>query len=220
MGSITTPDIPLEQESLQNTSDSAVPQRYRLTVTDYHRLAEVGVFDENSRVELIEGDLIAMPPIGERHASYTRRLNQFFSRRVGDTAIVDVQNPVMLNAHSEPQPDIVLLKPCTDFYESVHPGPADVLLLIEVSDTTLRYDRETKVPLYAKAGVPEVWVVDTLHQRLEVYRCPSADGYREVRYPALEEMIAPVLLPDLMVSVADVLTGLPLAVWRREGTAI
>lgn len=195
----------LAQDSLQNTLDSSVPHRYRLTLAAYHQLANVGVFNEDSRLELIEGDLIAMPPIGERHASQTRRINQLFSRQIGDTAIVDVQNPVALNAYSEPQPDIVLLKPRADFYEHSHPGPMDILLIIEVSDSTLRYDRETKVPLYAQAGIPEVWVLDIVHQRLEVYRCPSQEGYREVRYPALQEFIAPVLLPNLTVSVQSLL---------------
>lgn len=195
----------LAQDSLQNTLDSSVPHRYRLTLAAYHQLANAGVFNEDSRLELIEGDLIAMPPIGERHASQTRRINQLFSRQIGDTAIVDVQNPVALNAYSEPQPDIVLLKPRADFYEHSHPGPMDILLIIEVSDSTLRYDRETKVPLYAQAGIPEVWVLDIVHQRLEVYRCPSQEGYREVRYPALQEFIAPVLLPNLTVSVQSLL---------------
>lgn len=199
----------LAQESLQNTLDSSIPHRYRLTVAAYHQLANVGVFNEDSKLELIEGDLIAMPPIGERHASQTRRMNHLFSKQVGDAAIVDMQNPLALNAYSEPQPDMVLLKPRADFYEHSHPGPTDILLIIEVSDSTLRYDRETKIPLYAKAGVPEVWVLDIVHQRLEVYRRPSPDGYREVRYPELQEMITPVLLPNLTISVQSLLTGLP-----------
>ena len=186
-----------------------IPHRYRLTVAEYHRLGENGIFDEDSRVELIEGDLIAMPPIGEQHASKTRRLNQLFSLRVGDAAIVDVQNPVMLDAHSEPQPDVVLLKPRPDFYESAHPRPEDVLLLIEVSDSTLRYDRDIKVPLYAKAGIPEVWLLDVAGQRLEVYRRPSPDGYREIHYPALTDNIAPVLLPELSLSVASLFVPAP-----------
>lgn len=197
----------LASQSSPNSWEIAAPHRYPLTTTVYHQLASLGVFNEDARLELIEGDLIAMPPIGERHASQTRRLNQLFSRQVGDVATVDVQNPVALSAYSEPQPDIMLLKPRADFYEQVHPGPADVLLIIEVSDSTLRYDRDTKVPLYARAGIPEVWVVDLLRQRLEVYRCPSSDGYREVRYPALSDGIAPVLLPDLAISVQTLLSG-------------
>ena len=192
-----------------DTLEPLTPHRYRLTVTEYHRLGENGIFDEDSRVELIEGDLIAMPPIGEQHASKTRRLNRLFSLQVGDTAIVDVQNPVMLDAHSEPQPDIVLLKPCPDFYESAHPRPEDVLLLIEVSDSTLRYDRDIKVPLYAKAGIAEVWLLDAASQRLEIYRRPSPGGYREIHYPALTDNIAPVLLPELSLSVASLFVSVP-----------
>ncbi|MDG4597268.1 MAG: Uma2 family endonuclease [Candidatus Contendobacter sp.] len=185
------------------TLEPLTPHRYRLTVTEYHLLGESGIFDEESRIELIQGDLIAMPPIGERHASKTRQLNRLFSLQVGDTAIVDVQNPVMLDAHSEPQPDMVLLKPRPDFYESAHPRAEDVLLLIEVSDSTLRYDRDTKVPLYAKAGIPEVWLLDLMSQRVAIYRHPSADGYRQIQFPAPEELISPSLLPELTLRIAD-----------------
>ena len=191
------------------TPEPLTPHRYRLTVAEYHRLGEIGIFDEDSRVELIEGDLIAMPPIGEQHASKTRRLNRLFSLQVGDTAMVDVQNPVMLDARSEPQPDMVLLKPRPDFYESAHPRPEDVLLLIEVSDSTLRYDRDTKVPLYARAGIPEVWLLDVAGQRLEIYRRPSPEGYREIHYPAPTDSIAPVLLPELVLNVASLFIPMP-----------
>ena len=189
--------------AVPDAPEPLTPHRYRLTVTEYHRLGENGIFDEDSRVELIEGDLIAMPPIGERHASKTRQLNRLFSLQVGDTAIVDMQNPVMLDAHSEPQPDMVLLKPRPDFYETAHPRPEDVLLLIEVSDSTLRYDRDTKVPLYAKAGIPEVWLLDLMNQRIAIYRHPSADGYRQIQFPAPEELISPSLLPELTLRIAD-----------------
>lgn len=199
---------------IPDTPESLAPHRYRLTVAEYHRLGEMGIFDEDSRVELIEGDLIAMPPIGEQHASKTRQLNRLFSTRVREAAFVDVQNPVALDGHSEPQPDIVLLKPRPDFYESAHPRPEDVLLLIEVSDSTLRYDRDTKVPLYARAGIPEVWLLDLAGQRLEVYRRPSPEGYREIHYPAPAESIAPVLLPELILSVASLFV--PTSLTRRE----
>jgi len=201
--------------AVPDAPEPLTPHRYRLTVTEYHRLGENGIFDEDSRVEMIEGDLIVMPPIGEQHASKTRLLNRLFSLQVGDTAIVDVQNPVALDAHSEPQPDMVLLKPRPDFYESAHPCPEDVLLLIEVSDSTLRYDRDTKVPLYAKAGIPEVWLLDVAGQRLEIYRRPSPEGYREIRYPEATENIAPVLLPELSLSVASLFIPAP-STPRRE----
>ena len=200
--------------AIVETPEPLTPHRYRLTVAEYHRLGENGIFDEDFRVELIEGDLIAMPPIGEQHASKTRLLNRLFSLQVGDTAIVDVQNPVALDVHSEPQPDMVLLKPRPDFYASAHPGPEDVLLLIEVSDSTLRYDRDIKVPLYAKAGIPEVWLLDVTGQRLEIYRRPSLEGYREIHYPAPTESIAPVLLPELILSVASLFVPAPST--RRE----
>ena len=195
----TIPDFP----------EPLAPHRYRLTIADYHQLGELSVFNENSRVELIDGELVAMPPIGEQHASKTRRINQLFSRLAGESAIVDVQNPVALDAHSEPQPDIALLKPRADFYEHSHPRPDDVLLLIEVSDSTLRYDREVKVPHYAKAGVLEVWILDIAHQRLEIYRRPSAEGYRQILYPELQEQVAPVLLPELVFSVEQLFIANP-----------
>lgn len=202
-------DVAIASATIPGFPESLAPHRYRLTVADYHQLGEIGVFNENSRVELINGELVTMPPIGEQHASKTRRINQFFSRRVGESAIVDIQNPVALDAHSEPQPDIALLKPQADFYEKSHPRPDDVLLLIEISDSTLRYDREVKVPHYAKAGIPEVWVLDITHQRLEIYRRPSVDGYRQILYPELQEQVAPVLLPELRFSVEQLFITTP-----------
>lgn len=205
----------LDREAVTSTAavldipEPLTPHRYRLSVAEYHRLGRSGIFDEDSRVELIEGDLIAIPPIGEQHASQTRRLNWLFSTQVKEAAFVDVQNPVALDEHSEPQPDIVLLKPRPDFYQSAHPHPEDVLLLIEVSDSTLRYDRDTKVPLYARAGIPEVWLLDLAGQRLEIYRRPSFEGYREIHYPAPTDRIAPVLLPELILNVASLFVPAP-----------
>ncbi len=188
-----TPDAP----------EALMPHRYRLTVAEYHRLSEQRIFDEDARIELIEGDLIAMSPRGEQHASKTRRLNRLLSRQVGDAAIVDVQNPVRLDAHTESQPDVVLLKPRPDFYETAHPRPEDVLLLVEVSDSILRYDRDTKIPLYAKVGIPEVWLLDLVNQRLAVYRYPSADGYRQIQFPTPDEPMTPTLLPELTLRITD-----------------
>lgn len=202
-------DVAVAPVTIPEFPEPFVPHRYRLTVAAYHQLGGIGVFNENSRVELMNGELITMPPIGEQHAGKTRRINQIFSRLVGTSAIVDVQNPVALDAHSEPQPDIALLKPRVDFYEHSHPRPEDILLLIEVSDSTLRYDREVKIPHYAKAGISEVWILDIAHQRLEIYRRPSADGYRQILYPELQEQVAPVLLPELLFSVDQLFISAP-----------
>ena len=194
--------------AVPDAPEPLIPHRYRLTVAEYHRLGENGIFDEDSRVELIEGDLIAMPPIGCQHAGHLDHIARPFFRRITQ-GFVRVQNPIQLDDHSEPQPDLAVLRYREDFYTQSHPRPEDVLLLIEVSDSTLRYDRDIKVPLYAKAGIPEVWLLDVAGQRLEVYRRPSPDGYREIHYPALAETIAPVLLPELIVSVASLFVPAP-----------
>ncbi len=135
--------------------ESVAPHRYRLTVAEYHRLHELGVFDEDSRIELIEGDLIAMPPIGSQHAGHLDRIAQPIFRQTTQ-GIVRVQSPIKLGDHSEPQPDLTILRYREDFYTGAHPTPSDVMLIIEIADSTLHYDRDTKIPLYAKAGIPEV----------------------------------------------------------------
>jgi Uma2 family endonuclease len=136
------------------------PQRHRITVHDYHRMAEVGVLAPDARVELIEGEIIDMAPIGNDHQSIVDQLNRMLVRAVGDRAIVRVQGSIRLSQWSEPEPDVVLLAPRADFYRNEFAAGEDTLLVIEVSDTTLRYDRDVKVPLYARHAVPEVWVVD------------------------------------------------------------
>ena len=175
------------------------------TVAEYHKMAEAGILSEDDRVELLEGEVVRMAPIGLRHATCVRRLNRLFSKWVGERAIVDVQNPIRLGEHSEPQPDVALLKPRPDFYATSHPGPEDVVLVIEVAETSAAVDREVKVPLYARFGVPEVWLVDLAEDRVEVFREPSAQGYREVRVLRRGESVAPALLPDLAVPVDAVL---------------
>jgi Uma2 family endonuclease len=145
------------------------PQRHRITVHDYHRLAEIGVLAPDARVELIEGEIIDMAPIGNDHQSIVDQLTRALVVTVGDRAIVRVQGSIRLGQWSEPEPDVVLLKPRPDFYRSEFALGTDTLLVIEVSDTTLRYDRDIKVPLYARHGVPEVWVVDVSGNALLVY---------------------------------------------------
>lgn len=154
--------------------------RHRVTVADYHRMDEAGFFAPDIRVELIEGEVIDMPAIGTRHASTVNRLTRLLTTAFGDTAIVAVQNPVRLGDYSEPQPDLLLLRPRTDFYASAHPTPADVLLLIEVADSSARYDREIKVPLYARHGVVEVWIVDLDARQVRFFRSPQGDTYADV----------------------------------------
>jgi len=171
--------------------------RHRLTVSDYQRMGEAGILDQNARVELIAGEIIDMAPIGSLHAGTVNRLIRMLERTVGDAAVLSVQNPIVLGPYSEPEPDVALLKPRGDFYTAAHPVPDDVLLIIEVADTTVRYDREVKVPLYASTGIPEVWLIDLARKAVEVYRQPSEHGYREVLRPYLSEPLQCALLPQV-----------------------
>lgn len=179
-----------------------VVRRHRLTVNDYQRMGEAGIFPENTRVELIEGEIIDMAPIGSLHAGTVKRLIRVLDRAVGDAAIVSAQDPVVLGDYSEPQPDVALLRPREDFYASSHPQPEDILLIVEVSDTTLRYDREVKVPLYARHNVPEVWLINLEDQQLELFHSPGAEGYREIRILKQPGLITPKLLPGIEVNLA------------------
>lgn len=158
----------------------AVLQRHRLTVDQYHRMAEAGVLPSDARVELIEGEVVDMAPMKSRHASVVARLLSVLQRAVGDRALVWCQLPLRLGPHSEPEPDLMLLRPRADFYAQAHPAPADVLLLIEVADTTLEYDRGVKLPLYARHGVCEVWIVDLDARLVRFFRSPTGDAYTDI----------------------------------------
>jgi Uma2 family endonuclease len=177
---------------------------FRLGVDAYHQMINAGIFDEDDRVELIEGELRAMPPIKPNHAGKNKRLNRLLTRGAGDDALVAVQDPLTLRADSEPEPDLMLLRPREDFYENANPTPADTLLVIEICDTALRYDQEIKVPLYAAHGIPEVWLLDLKQQRLEIYREPGADGYRVMLRPDPTEVVTPMLLPSLCIPVTEI----------------
>lgn len=173
--------------------------RRRFTVHEYHRMAEAGILHEDDRVELIEGELIEMAAIGSRHFTCVNGLNRFLVESVGDEAIVSVQNPVRLGEHGEPEPDLALIKP-RDYRDSL-PGPEDVLLLIEVSDATLTYDREVKLPLYARFGIPEVWIVDLASGTIERHTEPSEDGYGLVRRARRGASLESQALPELSIPV-------------------
>jgi Uma2 family endonuclease len=146
-----------------------------------------------------------MAPIGSRHAACVKRLNNLFSRQVGDRAVVGVQDPVRLDEYSEPQPDLTLLRPRPDYYAGGHPGPEDVLLVVEVAETSAEYDRQIKVPLYARAGIREVWLVDLAASAVEVYREPTPEGYRQVRRFGRGETLSPEALPDINLALDDIL---------------
>jgi Uma2 family endonuclease len=179
--------------------------RHRLNVDDYYRMAEAGILGEDDRVELIDGELIDMAPIGQGHAATVNRLNRALVMAFGDQAIVSVQNPVRLNRFSEPQPDFAVFRPRADFYETgERPGPLDTLLVIEVADSSLRYDRAVKLPLYARAGIGEVWIVD-LHRRVvDVHRTPAGDGYTTVETHGPEDTVTLGLAPEIAVALRRV----------------
>ncbi len=177
--------------------------RRRFTVHEYHRMGEAGILHEDDRVELIEGEIVEMAAIGTRHFTCVNVLNRLLVRSVGDAAIVSVQNPVRLDERTEPQPDLAVLR-VRDYRESL-PMPEDVLLLIEVSDTTLRYDRGVKLPLYARAGILEVWIVDLAGEVIERHTDPSGDTYRGYKQARRGEKIESAALPELTLGVDAVL---------------
>jgi Uma2 family endonuclease len=179
-----------------------VVQKYRLTVDEYDRMGKAGILHEDSRVELIEGEMIEMPPIGSPHAGNIRRLTYLFSRSIGRVAMLSVQNPIILGEHSEPQPDIALLRPRDDFYTTSHPHPEDVLLIVEVSESTLRYDHGIKIPLYARHGISEVWLVDVEHRQLSLFRKPAKGHYQDVISPAPLGATTPDRLPKVAVDLS------------------
>lgn len=155
-----------------------LPQRHPITVQEYFRMGETGVLDPDAPIELIEGELFDMPPIGPQHASRVNRFIRLFSEIIGDKAIVSAQNPVLLGDLSAPQPDLALLRWRDDFYEQVHPRPEDILVLVEVADSSLAHDRDRKLPLYARFAIPEVWLVDVAGGHLDVHRDPENGEYR------------------------------------------
>lgn len=179
--------------------------RRGFTVEEFHRMAQAGILTEDDRVELIEGEIITMTPVGSRHAACVDRLTRLFSAHVGREAIVRVQNPVRLGERSEPQPDLALLRFRSDFYASAHPGPEDVLLVVEVAETTADADREVKLPLYARSGIAEAWLVDLAGGRVEVGRRPTPRGYEEVERFGRGARVRSRALPELDLAVDEIL---------------
>jgi Uma2 family endonuclease len=180
-------------------------RRRKLSVAEFHRMGEAGILLEDDRVELIEGELIEMTPIGTRHMSTVIALTRVLQTAVGSAALVSVQNPVRLGRHSEPQPDLALLAPHAHRYRHALPTAGDVLLLVEVADSSVDYDRKVKMPLYARHGVAEVWLVDLVEEVVEVHREPREEGYRSVTRHGPGETLAPLRLPALRIPLAEVL---------------
>ncbi len=185
------------------TPASAPGCAHPFSVDEYYRMAEAGILPADARVELLDGLIFDMMPIGPFHASVVKRLLRFFGQLGGERWIVDAQNPVRLTGYSEPQPDFVLLRPRADFYSAQHPVPEDVFLLVEVADSSLLFDRETKCAAYARAGIAEYWLLNLPEQLVEVYRKPSSAGYGAISQSREGDSLAPAAFPDAVVSVSD-----------------
>jgi len=168
-------------------------------------MAEAGVLTEDDRVELVHGEIIEMCPIGTRHAACVRKVGDILSRLLLQTVIVSIQNPIHIDDYSEPLPDIALLKPREDFYSRAHPDPSDVLLIIEVADTSVDYDRTIKMPLYAKARIGESWLVNLPKDLIEVYTDPVNGSYQSCRLLSRGESLSSTSLEKLTLRVDDVL---------------
>jgi Uma2 family endonuclease len=178
--------------------------RRLFTVDDYYRMADAGILRERERVELIEGEVVTMSSPTPRHSACVTRATRALMTALSETAIVRVHGPVRLNRYNEPVPDIVILRPKADFYASGHPGPADVLLIIEVADSSLDYDREVKARIYGEAGVLEHWVVDVAGESLWRHNDPR-DGAYQVQPYRRGEAVTPELLPDVVISLEDLI---------------
>jgi len=181
------------------------PQKHLTDIDEWHRMGEAGIFPPEARMELIEGEILHMAPIGFNHAGHVNRLNRIFNRLVLPHALVGVQNPLQLGDLSEPEPDLVLLRPEANDYTTRHPNAADVLLVVEVSDSTLRFDRSQKRRLYATHHIPEYWIVNLIDNCLEVYRQPENGDYLEKISLSKSDSLNLVSLPDMQISIADIL---------------
>ena len=176
------------------------PQQHVISAQEYLRMGEAGVFSPDARLELIEGEIIEMAPIGSGHAGAVNILNRVFVQLVADRAIVAVQNPVVVGLRSVPQPDLAVLRPRDDHYARAHPSPADVLLIVEVADTTLAFDTTTKASLYARHGIPEVWVLDVRDRAILAYRDAAARSYRTTLRLVGDQRLSALAIPELAIT--------------------
>lgn len=179
--------------------------RRRFTIHEYHRMGETGIIHEDERVELIDGEIIMMAPIGGRHVETVNRANELFVVRLAGRAVVSIQNPVVLSERGESQPDLVVFRRHPDLYAAGPPGAADALLVLEVADSSLDYDRGVKLPRYAAAGIPEVWIVDLHAHAIEIYRDPAGEGYRTKIVVGSGGVVAPAAFPEVELAVDDII---------------
>jgi len=177
----------------------------RLSVQDYHRMAESGILQPDERIELLEGQIIQMAAKGTAHSAAVSRIESVLRARLAGEVLLRFQDPVRLNDYSEPEPDVAVVRPDPLYYEDHHPNPSEVYLLIEVSDTTLKFDRETKAPAYARSGITEYWVLDVNDRKLHVYQVPSAEGYQSETILSEGLTVAPLAFPDCVIVVRELL---------------
>ncbi len=179
--------------------EKIIYRKHPFTREEYHRMEEAHTFGEKARIELINGEIYEMSPINSSHSGVVNRLNRLLNRLLGEAFIVSIQNPVVLGLYSEPEPDIAILNMRKDYYAASHPGPEDVRLIIEVADTSLEKDRKIKLPQYAKAGIPEVWILNIKGQSLEIYRSPSGTKFKLQNTYKPEDVIETQLLDSIAV---------------------
>ena len=196
---------PAEMPAITPAAPAPLWKIRKFTVAEYYRLGSAGILSHTERVELVQGEIVVMAPIGIRHAGEVDRLTRLFYRRSNDRFIVRVQNPIRLEGNSELEPDVALLRFRADEYFAGHPGPEDTLLVVEVADTTLAYDREVKALLYAAAGLPQMLIMDLNGDCIEDLTDPGPDGYRQRVLRRRGDKIRLVALPDLEFAVADLL---------------
>ena len=180
-------------------------RKHRFSVKEYYRMAEIGLLPPDARVELLNGEIIDKSPTGSFHGGVVSRLTRLFNKLSKNRWLVSPQNPLRLDDHSEPEPDLMLLKPAPDDYTNSHPQPDDVLLLIEVSDTTLEFDQTVKLPAYGRASIAEVWIVNLNELAVDVYREPHFTGYGRKTVLRAGEQAVPLEFPDVAVDVAELL---------------
>lgn len=182
-----------------------VPQKYLFDVETYHQMGESQILPPSKQFELIEGEIIAMPPIGSMHAYVVTELSEELYDTLGKLAKIRIQNPIRLGDLSEPQPDIAIVRRVEHRYISAHPTAEDILLLIEVADTSTSYDRDTKMLLYARYGIPEVWLVYISKRWVEVFRKPTPHGYKQITRVNPEVQMTPVHFPDVTLTFHHIL---------------
>ncbi|MDB5970971.1 MAG: hypothetical protein JWQ90_3421 [Hydrocarboniphaga sp.] len=192
-------------------SDPGSPRPLRFSVDEYLRMADNGVLPEDRRVELLEGEILEMSPTGIPHSARVRRLTRELFAAIADRAVIQIQDPIRIGTHSMPEPDVAVLQGPAERYDERYPEASDVLLVIEVADSSLRYDRERKGRIYAEAGIAEYWLVDVQTARVEQHSQPSSSGYRLIRIVPREADIESLSVPALRISVASFLPSHPVA---------